>query len=110
MGRDASFPMAFYKAQLAEINCLRRAGLSLPKDADKGQAAELGEQLIAAGLSLLATAGAQVLAEAGLAVESVNKVRDGSIHVVDRMKSDDVALIINTTSSQKSLSDSREDS
>lgn len=111
MGRDQDFPMAFYKAQLAAGVRLPESGkafLSL-KDADKAQAAKLAEALIDAGLDILATKGtADVVAAAGLAVEEVKKVREGSIHIVDRMKSDEVALMINTTEGQKSISDSRE--
>ena len=111
MGRDTDFPMAFYKAQLAAGSKLPEQGLAFLslKDEDKDQATVLAQRLIDAGFRLLATAGtAQILATAGLAVETVKKVRDGSIHIVDRMKSDEIALIINTTSGQKSLSDSRE--
>jgi len=111
MGRDQDFPMAFYKAQLAAGVRLPESGkafLSL-KDADKAQAAKLAEALIEAGLEVMATKGtADVVAAAGLRVEEVKKVREGSIHIVDLMKSDEVALMINTTEGQKSISDSRE--
>ena len=111
MGRAATFPMAFYKAQLA-------AGMKLPmqgvafvslKHEDKAAAAEVGTALIDAGFQLIATAGtAQALQEAGLAVETVRKVRDGSVHIVDRMKNGEVDLMINTTSGEQSIRDSRE--
>ena len=111
MGRDQDFPLAFYKAQIAAGQSLPESGkafLSL-KDADKVQAAKLAEALINAGLEIMATKGtADAVAAAGLAVEEVKKVHKGSIHIVDRMKNDEVALIINTTEGQKSISDSRE--
>ena len=111
MGRDVDFPMAYYKSQLA-------AGVRLPadgvafislKDADKIHAKELGEALIAQGFGLVATKGtAASLTKAQIHVEEVPKVRDGSPHIIDKMKNDGIDLIINTTSGERSIRDSRE--
>ena len=111
MGRDQTFALAFYKAQLA-------AGVRLPtqgtafvslKDADKAVAPALGRALIDAGFDLIATKGtAETLAVAGLPVQPVNKVAQGSPHIVDAMKNGDIALLINTTEGRRSIQDSRE--
>ncbi|MGB0785806.1 MAG: carbamoyl-phosphate synthase large subunit [Alphaproteobacteria bacterium] len=111
MGRDISFPMAFYKSQLA-------AGVKLPesgtafislKASDKHLAADIGQALADAGFNLVATKGtAEVLANAGLDATRVNKVREGSPHIVDTMKNGEIALMINTTEGLRSISDSRE--
>jgi len=42
----------------------------------------------------------------GIAVERVNKVREGRPHIVDAIKNGQVQLIINTTEGRKAISDS----
>jgi carbamoyl-phosphate synthase large subunit len=55
-----------------------------------------------------ATGGTQrYLADAGLAVEQVNKVAEGRPHIVDRIVDGDIAMIINTTEGWQSLRDSQ---
>jgi len=57
----------------------------------------------------LATSGThQALTGAGLASESVAKVTDGMRpHIVDRLLSDDVSLVINTTEGEQAIKDSK---
>ena len=47
------------------------------------------------------------LADAGVAVDRVNKVAEGRPHIVDRIVDGEVALIINTTEGWQSLKDSQ---
>ena len=55
----------------------------------------------------MATQGtAAYLREAGLSVETVNKVKEGSPHIVDAIQTGTIALVINTTQGVQSLSDS----
>ncbi len=111
MGRDQTFALAFYKAQLAVGVRLPTQGTAFVslKDADKAVAPALGQALIDAGFDLMATKGtAEILAAADLPVQPVNKVAQGSPHIVDAMKNGDIALLINTTEGRRSIQDSRE--
>ncbi len=74
------------------------------RDADKSKAVALGRQLIEAGFELLATGGtARILQEHGIACERINKVKEGRPHVVDAIKNDQIALIVNTTEGKKAI-------
>ena len=56
---------------------------------------------------IVATSGtASYLKAAGIEVASINKVIDGSPHIVDKMKENGVQLVINTTEGSKAISDS----
>ncbi|SHI46319.1 carbamoyl-phosphate synthase large subunit [Roseomonas rosea] len=109
MGLDLSFERAFLKAQMG-------AGVKLPesgtafisvKDSDKAAAVSLARRLSEMGFDILATQGTAVrLREAGLAVRVVNKVLEGRPHCVDAIKSGEIQLVINTTGSGRSVSDS----
>jgi carbamoyl-phosphate synthase large subunit len=48
------------------------------------------------------------LADQGLAVEPIKKVREGRPHIVDAMKSGEVQLVFNTTEDAKAIADSFE--
>jgi carbamoyl-phosphate synthase large subunit len=99
MGVGETFGEAYGKAMIS-------AGLSLPRtgrafisvnDNDKGQAVILARKLVRLGFELIATLGtAERLREVGLKVESVFKVNEGRPNIVDRIKSQEIALIINT--------------
>jgi carbamoyl-phosphate synthase large subunit len=61
------------------------------------------------GFGLLATKGtAAWLHAAGIEAQAVNKVYEGGLTVVDRMKDGHVALVLNTTEGTQAVSDSRE--
>jgi carbamoyl-phosphate synthase large subunit len=110
MGLARDFGSAFYKAQRAAGNQLPQSGqvfISI-RDHDKSQLGELGRDLVALGFTLLATDGtAAALTQAGLQVARVNKVYQGSPHIVDAMRSNEVALVINTVEGAKASHDSR---
>ena len=77
------------------------------RDADKKHIAQIARDLVKVGFSLIATRGtAKVLADAGVAVETVNKVMEGRPHVVDMLKNGEIALIINTTEGKQATADS----
>ena len=109
MGIGNSFGEAFDKAQKAtgqHIPLSGRVLLSL-KTEDHAAAVEIARYFSTAGFELVATEGtAARLSAAGLEVERVNKVEEGRPHVVDRIKNDEFALIINTTAGKQSLRDS----
>ncbi|MFZ0750917.1 MAG: carbamoyl-phosphate synthase large subunit [Pyrinomonadaceae bacterium] len=99
MGIGETFGEAYGKAMTA-------AGLKLPasgtafisvNDNDKGQAVLLARRLVRLGFELLATLGtAERLREVGLKIENVFKVNEGRPNIVDHIKQNEVALIINT--------------
>jgi carbamoyl-phosphate synthase large subunit len=109
MGLDRNFGAAFAKSQLAAGNRLPEGGqvfISV-RDRDKPAMIELGRQLVAHGFTLIATAGtAQYLDAADLEVETINKVHQGSPHVVDRIKAGGIAMVLNTTEGQRAIRDS----
>jgi carbamoyl-phosphate synthase large subunit len=65
--------------------------------------------LAALGFSLIATKGtATAIAAAGIACETVNKVTEGRPHIVDMIKNNDIALVINTVEERRNaIADSR---
>ena len=116
MGIGADFPEAFAKAQLAAGERLPTApqpGAPAPlafisvREADRPQVVGLAARLVALGFRLSATHGtAGILAAAGLAVRAVNKVQEGSPHVVDAIVNGEVAFLVNTTEGRRSIEDS----
>jgi len=79
------------------------------READKESAVWLSELLVESGFEILATAGThKALLEAGVQSTSVAKVTDGARpHIVDRLLSGDVALVVNTTEGAKAIADSK---
>ncbi len=112
MGWDRTFPLAFLKAQMGAGTHLPEAGrvfLSV-KDMDKTPAlANAARDLVAMGFDIVATRGtADWLKGHGVKSESVNKVYEGRPNIVDRLKNNDIALVMNTTEGTQAVSDSRD--
>jgi carbamoyl-phosphate synthase large subunit len=110
MGTGSTFGEAYAKAQAASGVILPTRGLCFVsvRDRDKPGAVQLAQMLIARGFEIAATGGtAQVLEEAGIVCRRVNKVREGRPHVVDMIKNDEVALIVNTTEGKQAVRESR---
>ena len=64
----------------------------------------LAEKLLAMGYQLSATKGtAQFFNQSGLTTMALNKVHEGRPHCVDRIRSKEVALVINTTRGRTSI-------
>jgi len=77
------------------------------RDTDKPGIVEVGRQLIDLSFELVATHGtARELIAAGLPVQAVNKVKEGRPHIVDMIKNDEIALIVNTTEGSQAIADS----
>ena len=99
MGVGDTFAEAFAKSQ-------RGAGQALPsggnvfisaRDQDKDEAVAVARTLGEAGFSLIATSGtAARLRDAGLAVDEVRKISEGSPHIGELIANGRVALVINT--------------
>ncbi|MGC1677240.1 MAG: carbamoyl-phosphate synthase large subunit [Candidatus Binataceae bacterium] len=99
MGIDTTFAMAFAKAELAASSDLPLAGLVFisVRDDDKPLLAPIARGLTDLGLRLIATRGtARAIKALGYECETVNKVLDGSPHVVDSMRAAKIAMVINT--------------
>ncbi|MGM0578201.1 MAG: carbamoyl-phosphate synthase large subunit [Myxococcota bacterium] len=111
MGVDRSFERAYGKAQVAsgfELPTSGRVFISV-KDSDKPLVLGAARKLAELGFALVCTRGtAQYLRSRGVDCEVVNKVAEGRPHVVDRIKSDEIALVINTTIGRQSIIDSRD--
>ncbi len=109
MGIDSSFELAFAKSQVAAGTVLPtkgRAFLSV-RDEDKAHVVAIARRLAQNGFALVATRGtAACLERAGLRVEVINKVYEGSPHIVDAIRAGEVALVINTTEDPSSIRDS----
>ena len=99
MGVAEDFPTAFAKAQAAAGSALPQRGtvfLSVT-DSDKAAAVGIAFLLHDLGFSILATHGtARAIRPYGVPVESINKITEGSPHVVDRIEAVGVDLVINT--------------
>src|SRR5690606_2855296 len=111
MGTGRTFGEAYAKSQSASGEALPRKGRALVsvRERDKPGAVDLARRLILRGFELVATDGtAKAIMAAGLACKRVNKVREGRPHIVDMIKNDEVALIINTTEGRQATRDSME--
>jgi carbamoyl-phosphate synthase large subunit len=99
MGIAADFPTAFAKAQAA-------AGVVLPTegsvfitvtDTDKPAATQLATRFHDLGFEVIATGGtAQSISSMGVPVTPINKIAEGSPHVVDLIRERRCDLVINT--------------
>jgi len=109
MGTGETFAAAFARAQLGAGDDPPTSGLCLVsvRDVDKPAAVEVARRLVAQGFTLAATGGtALALSQAGLEVRTVNKVAEGRPHIVDLIKNDEAAMIINTTEGRRAIIDS----
>jgi len=99
MGIDTTFAMAFAKAELAASSDLPLDGLVFisVRDDDKPQLGPIARGLAEMGLRLVATGGtARFIHTLGYRCETVNKVLEGSPHIVDAMRAGKIAMVINT--------------
>ena len=110
MGLDKTYDMAFAKSQLG-------AGMRIPKsgtvfvsvnDPDKPKVLPAIKKLVELGFVIKATSGTQSYFESkGIPSVKINKVLEGRPHVVDAIKNGEVQLVLNTTESKSSESDSK---
>ena len=99
MGIADNFGEAFAKAQIAAGQKLPTKGTVFISvtDHDKPQMVEVAHRFVDMGFKLVATHGtADILEEAGLAVDRVYKVKEGRPNAVDLIKADRIQLIVNT--------------
>jgi carbamoyl-phosphate synthase large subunit len=99
MGIARDFPTAFAKAQAAAGSPLPRSGTAFitVTDADKPGAFAVAQILHDHGFRIVATRGtAEAISRMGVPVQRLNKIGEGSPHVVDWIERGDVDLIVNT--------------
>ncbi|MBX9959067.1 MAG: carbamoyl-phosphate synthase large subunit [Burkholderiaceae bacterium] len=111
MGVGKTFGEAFVKSQLGAGTRLPTSGkvfISV-KQSDKPRAVEVARGLIELGFSIVATKGtAAAIEAAGLSCEVINKVTEGRPNVVDQIKNEEIALVINTVEERRNaIADSR---
>jgi len=111
IGIGPDFPTAFGKAQAA-------AGVSLPDqgtvfisvtDTDKPAATQLAARFHDLGFDVVSTGGtAQAISRMGVPVETINKIAEGSPHVVDLIQEGRCDLVINTPTGSGARADGYE--
>jgi len=110
MGTGKSFGEAYIKSQYA-------AGIHIPdkgkifisvREPDKNdRLIELGRFLEKEQFEIIATTGtAEFLGENNIKCQQINKVREGSPHIVELIKAKNIELIINTTEGKQSIEES----
>ena len=119
MGVGKTFGEAYIKAQMGAGERLPRplkadgtpAGkvFLTVKNSDKPTAVKIARDLVAMGFRLIATRGtATAIEAAGVPCETVNKVTEGRPHIVDMIKNNEIALVINTVEERRNaIADSR---
>jgi carbamoyl-phosphate synthase large subunit len=112
MGVGKTFGEAFVKSQIGAGTLPRRKSGKVfisVKNNDKPRAVDVARQLVKLGFELTATKGtAAAINAAGIACATVNKVTEGRPHVVDMIKNNEIALVINTVEERRNaITDSR---
>jgi carbamoyl-phosphate synthase large subunit len=112
MGFDEDFGMAFAKSQIAASNSLPTKGLAFIslKNSHKDEGVQLAKQLSKLNFKLCGTGGtADYINKHGISCKKINKVNQGSPHIVDILNAKKIALVINTGggNSEKQLNDAK---
>jgi carbamoyl-phosphate synthase large subunit len=110
MGIDDTLAGGFVRAHVATGMTLPDSGTVFVsvRDEDKVELEPIVRKLVDLGFSLIATDGtAKYLNANGFTVERINKVRDGSPHIVDRLNDGGICMVINTPEGTGPLLDSR---
>ncbi|MFN4143630.1 carbamoyl-phosphate synthase large subunit [Aestuariivirga sp.] len=110
MGLDQSYDMAFAKSQIGAGMRMPQAGTVFisVKDADKAKILPAMKKFVEMGFRLVATGGTQrYFEEKGIPSTKINKVLEGRPHVVDAIKNGEIQLVLNTTETRASQSDSK---
>ena len=112
MGVGKTFGEAFVKSQLGAGTKLPNSGkvFLTVKNNDKPRAVEVARALAALKFEIVATKGtAAAINAAGITCGVVNKVTEGRPHVVDMIKNNEIALVINTVEERRNaIADSRQ--
>ena len=110
MGIDKEFGIAFAKSQIAGGTNVPIEGIVFVsvKDTDKEKIYKPVKELEDIGFSILATGGTcDFLEEKGIKTKRINKVLQGSPHIVDEITKNNIALVFNTTETPQAIKDSK---
>ncbi|MBU6257315.1 MAG: carbamoyl-phosphate synthase large subunit [Burkholderiales bacterium] len=111
MGSGRTFGEAMLKSQLGAGSKLPTQGTVVitVKNGDKARAVAVARDLVALGYQVVATKGtAAAIAEAGIPVRLVNKVKDGRPHIADMVKAGEIQLVYTTVDETRTaIADSR---
>ncbi len=111
MGAGRTFGEAMLKSQLGAGSRLPSKGTVVitVKNGDKARAVKVAGDLVDLGFTIAATKGtAAAIAEAGVPVRVVNKIKDGRPHIADMVKAGDVQLVFSTVDETRTaIADSR---
>ncbi|QCI24243.1 carbamoyl-phosphate synthase large subunit [Buchnera aphidicola (Muscaphis stroyani)] len=111
MGIGKNFSEAFSKAIFSTPNNnIKKSGRVLlsVRDDDKKRIANLAIELKKIGFKIDATKGTSIaLKKAGISSRLVNKVYEGRPHIQDRLKNSEYSYIVNTTSCNQGIKDSK---
>ena len=114
MGIDKNFDMAYLKSQIGagqirgvdKLSQLKNIFISV-KDEDKEEATEIAKLFIKNGFDIFSTRGTyNFFQKKGLKSKLVNKVAEGSPHVVELINQGMLDIIINTTENKQAIKDS----
>ena len=112
MGVGNTFGEAFVKSQLGAGTKIPTSGkvFLTVKNNDKPRAVEVARALAEMKFQIVATKGtAAAIAAGGIGCSVVNKVTEGRPHVVDMIKNNEIAMVINTVEERRNaIADSRQ--
>ena len=110
MGIDKEFGIAFAKSQIASGTIVPLDGVVFVsvKDTDKEKIYYPVRELKNMGFSILATGGTcDFLEKKGIKTERINKVLQGTPHIVDAINDNNISLVFNTTETPQAIKDSK---
>ena len=110
MGIDKEFGIAFAKSQIASGTKVPLNGVVFVsvKDSDKEKIFHPVKDLENMGFSILATGGTcDFLEKKGIKSERINKVLQGTPHIVDAINDNNISLVFNTTETPQAIKDSK---
>ncbi len=109
MGIDSNFEIAYAKSQIAASINLPMNGNAFVsvKNKDKEELIPIAKKLIMLGFKLIGTTGTtNFLKKHSIQIEKVNRISEGSPHVVNLLEEKKINLVINTTEGKTSMGDS----
>lgn len=102
LGLASTVGEAFLKAQEATQTAIPSEGTVLMSvsDRDKDEAAKVAQAFVDAGFAVVATKGTcELLNEAGIKVEHINKLGEGRPNILDALANGEIAIVVNTPAS-----------
>ena len=109
MGIDDNFDMAYLKSQIGagqKLNDIKNIFISV-RDEDKEEIATIAKSLSDSSYEIYTTRGThEYLLKMSIKSKLVNKVAEGSPHVVEYIKDNKIDLVINTTENKQAIKDS----